>query len=110
MLGYKMYRDAPIPVLELARAIGTTCRDADATVQQIVVVKTPNGSVGFLVDDLADIPQVVPGEIAPFNWSCEMPALGVVSVQDSEGAPAGMLIILDLSRFGSGVAALQAAE
>lgn len=110
MLGYKMYGDTPIPVLELARAIGATSHAADAAVQQIVVVKTPGGSIGFLVDDLADIPQVVPSEIAPFEWDCEMHALGVVSLQDSEGGPAGMLIILDLSRFGSGVSALQAAE
>ncbi len=110
MVGYKLHRDTPIPVLELARAIGATGQAVDIAVQQIVVVKTPNGSVGFLVDDLADIPQVVPAEIAPFEWNCEMPALGVVSLQGSGSGPADMLIILDLSRFGPGTSALQAAE
>lgn len=109
MIGYKMYRDALIPVIDLARAIGTM-RAADASVQQIVVVKASSGSVGFLVDDLADIPQVVPAEIAPFKWDCDMPALGVVSLQDGKDGAAGMLIILDLSRFGPAASALQAAE
>jgi hypothetical protein len=39
-----------------------------------------------------------------------MPALGVVSLQDNASGPARMLIILDLSRFGPGASALQAAE
>lgn len=114
LLGYKLHRGAPIAVLQLARAIGAVSHGAGAGEQQIVVAKTPEGTVGFLVDDLGDIPQIARSEIAPLTWRCDAPALGVVARQDRNGDPAGLLLILDLARFGEAITApppmLQAAE
>ncbi|WP_342363278.1 chemotaxis protein CheW [Terrarubrum flagellatum] len=114
LVGYKLHRQAPIPVLDLAHAIGVSQQRHDEDEPQIVIVKTNDGPLGLLVDSLGDIPHIAPSEIAPLAWKNDVPATGVVRSQQRGGAETGLLLMLDVNRLCGEATArpvdLQAAE
>lgn len=102
LAGYKLYEGQPVPVLRLARLLGIP--DASAQGQQIVIVRAAGRTLGLVVDALGQIPEVAETELQSlreFTAKADVPALGVVAMRDARGAPAGMLMVLDVDRFGA---------
>jgi chemotaxis signal transduction protein len=64
--GLLMFRDAPIPVVDVPRLLnGTTC----ATGTDVIVARLPNSSscVGLRIDELASIPEIPASQILAMN-------------------------------------------
>ncbi len=97
LAGYKLYRDAPVPVLRLETRLGIESARRDD--QQIVIVRSAGRLLGLLVDRLGTIPAIRDAEIMPMKDLTardDVPAIGVVG--DAGGA--GMLMLLDVDRLG----------
>jgi chemotaxis signal transduction protein len=104
LAGYKLHEGVPVPVLRLARLLGIP--DAPAEEQQIVIVYGAGRTLGLVVDALGPIPEIAASELQPlrdFTSKVSVPALGVVAGRDARGAPAGMLMLLDVDRLGARV-------
>lgn len=102
LAGYKLHEGMPVPVLRLARLLGIP--DAVAEDQQIVIVRAAGRTIGLLVDALGPIPAIATSEVQPLRdltAKADVPALGVVAMRDGRGAPAGMLMVLDIDRLGA---------
>lgn len=94
--GYKLYKDAPVPVLRLEARLGIAGDPRDD--QQIVIVRSAGSLLGLLVDALGTIPAVQDADIMPMKELTsrdDVPAVGVVG-----NAGAGMLMLLDVDRLG----------
>lgn len=63
--GLLMYRDLPVPVIDLARLLG---KSPHATVGDVIVARLPGTDrcVGLLIHELGDIPEVSPDRLLPF--------------------------------------------
>jgi chemotaxis signal transduction protein len=104
LAGYKLHEGVPVPVLRLARLLGIP--DAPAEEQQIVIVRAAGRTLGLVIDALGPIPEIAASELQPlrdFTSKVSVPALGVVAGRDARGAPAGMLMLLDVDRLGARV-------
>ncbi|SFI67789.1 Chemotaxis signal transduction protein [Bosea sp. OK403] len=102
LAGYKLHQGDPVPVLRLARLLGIP--DGLAEDQQIVIVREAGRTLGLVVDSLGPIPEIPVSELQPLRdltAKLEVPALGVVAARDAQGAPAGMLMLLDVDRLGA---------
>lgn len=100
LVGYRIYQDVPIPVLNLAE-----CTGIDATRMEdrhIVVARLGPGLVGLLVDGLGDIPEVAVDDIVSLEslkWSDHLPAAGIVRNQADDDPQTPVLIVLDMDRL-----------
>lgn len=102
LAGYKLHEGQPVPVLRLARLLGIP--DASSEEQQIVIVRAAGRTLGLIVDALGLIPEIAASELQPLRdltSKTDVPALGVVATRDARGAPAGMLMLLDVARLGA---------
>ncbi|MBF0334162.1 MAG: chemotaxis protein CheW [Alphaproteobacteria bacterium] len=97
LVGYAMFRGAPIPVIDVAellrerRAVGGACR-------QIVVVEAEGRLFGLLIDELGEIPEVADDAIERLalmgGAEDSSIAEGIATLTDTDGATR-MLIVLD---------------
>lgn len=102
--GVVNFRNAPVAVLNLRALFGLPPQDHDRNTQ-IIVVRTGEGRIGLLVDDLDDVPEVeaervsdVPAFIdgdAGFTGHIVVPAQGEQAAE--------MLLVLDPERILSAV-------
>lgn len=102
LAGYKLHQGQPVPVLRLARLLGIP--DASSEEQQIVIVRAAGLTLGLIVDSLGLIPEIAVSDLRPLRditAKADVPALGVVATRDARGAPAGMLMVLDVDRLGA---------
>lgn len=96
--GYKLYKDAPVPVLRLETRLGIASGPRED--QQIVIVRSAGSLLGLLVDRLGTIPAIRDADIMPMKELTardDVPAIGVVG---NAGSGAGMLMLLDVDRLG----------
>lgn len=115
LVGYKLHDGAPVPVLSLARLLGSPGKaEPDGP---IVIVRSGPHRIGLLVDRLGPIPELPAAALRPLaglNVSAAIPALGLIATSAADGSAAGTLILLDLAalarRFERDPALLQAAE
>jgi chemotaxis signal transduction protein len=101
LIGYKIYQDVPIPVLDLARCTGIGAPTSDE--QHVVVTRAGGELVGLLIDALGEIPEVQASDIVPLEslkWSGHLPATGIVRNPADDDPRAPVLIVLDMSRLG----------
>ncbi len=102
LAGYKLHGDQPVPVLRLARLLGIP--DPVVANRQIVIVRAAGRMLGLIVDTLGPIPEIAVSDLRPLRdltQNAEVPALGVIATRDANGAPAGMLMLLDIDRLGA---------
>ena len=101
LVGYRIHKGVPIPVVNLAKCMGITT--ADKAEQHIVVVRAESGLAGLLVDALGDIPEVPADRIVgadSFKWDERLPVSGVVRQEAGDDPQAPLLIMLDMARLG----------
>jgi len=75
--GLLMYRDAPVPVIDLARLLekNTTATTGDVVVAR---VQTSGQLIGILINELGDIPEVAVSRILPFTERAQRDAPAVI--------------------------------
>lgn len=75
--GLLMFRDAPIPVVDVPRLLnGATC----ATGTDVIVARLPDskGCVGLRIDELAGIPEIPASQILAMNEVAHQPRAAIV--------------------------------
>ncbi|MBF0334361.1 MAG: chemotaxis protein CheW [Alphaproteobacteria bacterium] len=97
LVGYAMFRGAPIPVVDVAELLRER-RSLSGTSRQIVVVEAEGRLFGLLIDELGEIPEIADDAIERLalmgGAEDSSIAEGIATLTDSEGATR-MLIVLD---------------
>ena len=103
LAGYKLHRNALVPVVRLDRLMAIAADTPDP--QQAIILRLgADLSVGVLVDALGEVPEIPCSDVLPLQdmlVNRDILASGVVaSLERSDGAN-GMLTMIDLERLAS---------
>jgi chemotaxis signal transduction protein len=100
LIGYRIHREEPIPVLDLAQCMGVAAIESEGG--HIIVVRAGDTLVGLLVDALGEIPEVPADHIVgleALKWGEHLPASGIVPRHADDDPHAPLLIVLDMARL-----------
>jgi chemotaxis signal transduction protein len=103
LAGYKLHRNALVPVVRLDRLMAIAAETPDP--QQAIILRLgPDLCVGVLVDALGEVPEIPCSDVLPLQdmlVNRDILASGVVaSLERSDGAN-GMLTMIDLERLAA---------